>query len=362
MKQNRICILITILIFIFCTCLTIFQETHRFYDGLADTTDISFKPATAVLTNTSGLNHMIAKSADAFDYDEFEVTDVTPAYLQNSESLHFYTCNYIKDRGSDGVDCNQALFLEYKGHLLNPGYPNRTNFNPDYHTVDFQSAAILSLDNTARPELFFTCAYDGFLYLCIVDTGTFQIQWIDCEYYFYERSEQEDWLITIHDSGIRQKKSITLRLCVEDTDSEPLSYYPSESVGTLQYTNNGYILQKKTAYIYQPDDDTKQFINYMLENDFIEKDSKEYFAYRQLLTNMKRFCPDVSAKDLFFVYVLDYREQDSDTYDMHIYYRSPDDEDEETLEKDIAFIDDALSFLSDEHYKNTVDNLILNHK
>lgn len=76
MKQNRICILITILIFIFCTCLTIFQETHRFYDGLADTTDTSFKPAAAVLTNTSGLNHMIAKSADAFDYDEFEVTDV----------------------------------------------------------------------------------------------------------------------------------------------------------------------------------------------------------------------------------------------------------------------------------------------
>ena len=99
MKQNRICILITILIFIFCTCLTIFQETHRFYDGLTDTTNTSFKPAAAVLTNTSGLNHMIAKSADAFDYDEFEVTDVTPAYLQNSESLHFYECLYIKKSG-----------------------------------------------------------------------------------------------------------------------------------------------------------------------------------------------------------------------------------------------------------------------
>lgn len=188
MKQNRICILITILIFIFCTCLTIFQETHRFYDGLADTTDTSFKPAAAVLTNTSGLNHMIAKSADAFDYDEFEVTDVTPAYLQNSESLHFYECLYIKNL-EEGLDCTQALFLRYQGHLINPGYPERTNYNPDSYTVHFQSAAVISLDNTARPEIFFTCTYNGFQYLCIVDTATFQAQWIDCEYYFYERSE-----------------------------------------------------------------------------------------------------------------------------------------------------------------------------
>ena len=153
MKQNRICILITILIFIFCTCLTIFQETHRFYDGLTDPTNTSFKPAAAVLTNTSGLNHMIAKSADAFDYDEFEVTDVTPAYLQNSESLHFYECLYIKNL-EEGLDCTQALFLRYQGHLINPGYPERTNYNPDSYTVHFQSAAVISLDNTARPEIF----------------------------------------------------------------------------------------------------------------------------------------------------------------------------------------------------------------
>ena len=361
MKQNRICILITILIFIFCTCLTIFQETHRFYDGLTDTTNTSFKPAAAVLTNTSGLNHMIAKSADAFDYDEFEVTDVTPAYLQNSESLHFYECLYIKNL-EEGLDCTQALFLRYQGHLINPGYPERTNYNPDSYTVHFQSAAVISLDNTARPEIFFTCTYNGFKFLCIVDTATFQAQWIDCEYYFYERSEQEDWLITIHDSGIRQKDYISLRLCIQDNDSESFCYKPSEVIGTIHYTNNGYILQKEPAYIYQPDNDTLQFLRFMLDNHYIKKDSEKYFAYLQLLTNLKRYCPEASAEDLFFVYLMDYREQDSDTYDMHIYHRSPDDEDAKNLEKDLAFIRNYLSMQSEDAYKNTVNDLIMEHR
>lgn len=132
-------------------------------------------------------------------------------------------------------------------------------------------------------------------------------------------------------------------------------------IGTIHYTNHGYILQKEPAYIYQPDNDTLQFLRFMLDNHYIKKDSEKYFAYLQLLTNMKCFCPDVSAKDLFFVYVLDYREQDSDTYDMHIYYRSPDDEDTQALEKDLAFIRNYLSMQSENAYKNTVNDLIMNH-
>ena len=59
---------------------------------------------------------------------------------------------------------------------------------------------------------------------------------------------------------------------------------------------------------------------------------------------------------------MDYREQDSDTYDMHIYHRSPDDEDAKNLEKDLAFIRNYLSMQSEDAYKNTVNDLIMEHR
>lgn len=179
---------------------------------------------------------------------------------------------------------------------------------------------------------------------------------------FMNAVNQEYWLITIHDSGIRQKNYISLRLCRQDTDSGSLCYEPSEIIGTIHYTNHGYILRKEPAYIYQPDNDTLQFLRFMLDNHYIKKDSEKYFAYLQLLTNLKRYCPEASAEDLFFVYLMDYREQDSDTYDMHIYHRSPDDEDAKNLEKDLAFIRNYLSMQSEDAYKNTVNDLIMEHR